>query len=137
MGIECSVCDYFEQATEFVVYVDGESCRFERAERGFADILLALNEVSKDCHDMPAYGVVNNGEVEKAIKEGVWLEIVFGEPKSFREMPFEKLLLEVGEEYSGANLARFHDGVYEGRCFYLSFCNNMQKLYRLIHMLCA
>ena len=81
-------------------------------------------------YEMPAFGVSIDNETRKAMKTGVWLELIYNQSHEYNEMPFEKLLIEINPTFYGFNIIRFHDNMYEGRCYYINLNNiNMQNLY--------
>lgn len=88
-----------------------------------------LSEMLDGCRLMPAFGVALDNEVREAINTGIWLELVYDKEYQFEGMPFDKLLIEVGSDYSGFNVMRHHGGQYEGRCYYVDLVNkNMNEL---------
>lgn len=124
--------DEFNEITEVVLsadeltsYVNGEEKTLNKAS-----VDSILENMMQGSRQMPAFGVALHNEVIEAKKLGVWLELKYDKTIVYDEMPFDRLLIEVGADYTGFNLMRYHDGQYEGRCYYVDLVeNNMQVLY--------
>ena len=86
-----------------------------------------LVEMLNDSNEMPALGVALHDETINALKKGVWLEVCFSKIIHHNEMPFDSLLIEVCEDFSGFNIIRKNNGVYGGRCFYIALKNKTMK----------
>ena len=97
-----------------------------------AEVLKVITDMMNGYHEMPAFGVSLDNETRQAMKQGVWLELKFGEVKSHNGMPFESLVIEVAPNYGGFNIIRQTDGKYEGRCFYVSLDGDMSILYNYL-----
>lgn len=131
---ECcnSICESFDDAVKIATYTNSVYCEYGVDDSEFEKIMDALKNVTRGSRDMPAYGVSLDGEVRVALKSGVWVELTMNGEKTFGEMPFEKLLIQVEPEAMGFNLVRYHNGEYEGRCFYLDLDVSMRELYDTI-----
>ena len=81
---------------------------------------------------MPAFGVSIDELTREDMKNGLWIELCFDGVQSFEAMDFEGLLIKVEKDFHGFNLIRRNNGKYDGRCFYLSLQNSMDKLYEEI-----
>ena len=127
-----NIYEYFTEAEAMIVYDDGQIQEYTKEDSEYALILQALNEISKDAHEMPAYGISLDNETRNALQTNRWLELKFSKTIFHNEMPFDRLLIQIDSEYSGFNLIRHHDNIYEGRCFYLNINNNMYELDKLL-----
>ncbi|MBQ7880561.1 MAG: hypothetical protein IJ358_01800 [Clostridia bacterium] len=97
---------------------------------------ITLNKMLKDSRVMPAFGVSIHNETINAMQKGVWLRLSYDETKWVNGMNFDTLLINVEPKYSGFNIIRRNDGLYEGRCYYIDLANStMQPLYDLINEL--
>lgn len=120
---------YFDEASEIIVTVKGESTTFNKGDEKYEAIILSLKNVTNGAHEMPAFGVSLDKETRKEMQDGTWIELVYNLPKKHNGMPFESLLISVNADYSGFNLIRKVNGKYDGRCFYLDLVNkNMSEI---------
>ena len=94
-----------------------------------SEILPIWEDTLEGHHEMPAYSVALNSDTKEAMRLGLWLELSFTTLQTYNEMPFDKLLIEIQPDWSGFNIIRHHDGIYEGRCYYISL--NNQTLHSL------
>ena len=86
----------------------------------FEKILSAWGETLKEGRQMPAFGVSIDRLTREEMKKGEWVEFIFDGRCEINEMPFEKLLVKVEENYCGFNIIRYNsEGGYFGRCYYL------------------
>ena len=122
------------QSIEYInVYNSGEMRKFSKEDSGFGAVMVAFYEMMDGHHEMPAFGVSIDKEVRVSMAEGVWIEFVFDSTYIHNDMPFERLLINVQEDFSGFNVVRFNNGKYEGRCFYVDLVDKkMNNLYRAI-----
>ena len=110
----------FDNSVSVMVYRDGSSHEFYKGEEGYAKILNGWNELVCDAYDMPAFGVSLDKLTRQEMKSGNWVEFVYDGRCEFNEMPYEKLLVKVEDDYGGFNIIRYlSEGGYCGRCFYL------------------
>jgi len=122
------ILDVLIMAENIKIFVDGEEI-----DEKMSDVKSCIEEMMSKSRLMPAFGVALDGEVKSAREQGVWVEFFYDKTYEFEGMPFDKLLIEVGRDYTGFNIMRNHDGQYEGRCYYVDLVNNnMSKLYELI-----
>lgn len=123
-----SITEVVLSADNIQVYMDGNQKDIDKDQ-----INNLIEQMMKDCRQMPAFGVALDNEVKTARNNGVWIELEYNQKQIYDEMPFDKLLIEVGQDYSGFNIMRHHDGEYEGRCYYVDLVNNnMSTLYDYI-----
>lgn len=123
-----SISNYFDEAKSITIMKNDEKYCYIKGDDKFEEIMSSLLAVTKDSHDMPAYGVSLDSDTKKAIQSGTWVELQFDTTKIFNEMPFDSLLIEVKEDYQGINIIRKNNKTYDGRCFYLNLKSNMKKL---------
>lgn len=128
-----SICNFFTKASKIVTYTNIGKTEYTKGNDKFEALLLALENITNDSHDMPAYGVSLDNEVINATKKGTWIELVFDTTQKYKEMPFDALLINVESESSGFNLIRKHNNKYDGRCFYLNLKENMKELFEVIN----
>ena len=112
--------NYFNQAVEINIYKDNQMYSFKTGEDIFDKILSKINDICEGSIEMPAYGVSLDSDTINAMKKGLWIELDFKKTLTHNDMPFERLLVEINDEFTGINIIRRHDGLYEGRCFYLN-----------------
>jgi len=117
---EAQINNYFNYAVEIIKYEDNHMTIYKSGSEEFERILNILNNSCANAIEMPAYGVSLDNDTREAMKSGVWIELVFKMTYTHNDMPFDRLLIEINEEYTGINIIRRHVGLYEGRCFYLN-----------------
>ena len=127
--------DCFYDASQVIVSVDGQETALIKGDDKYEEVMGALLEITKNSHEMPAFGVSLDDMTREDKKHGVWVELVFDGAMEHNEMPFEALLIYVNKDYQAFNLVRKNNGKYEGRCFHLSLEKNMQKLSDTISLL--
>ena len=128
-----SITDSFDSSVQMVITIENMTTTLEEGDDKFEKILNSLKEITKHSHDMPAFGVSLDDLTREEMQTGMWLELIFDKTYSFNDMPFESLLIKVDKDAYGFNLIRKHNGNYEGRCFYLSIQESMNKLYQEIN----
>ena len=128
------IFEVFDETEIINVYGGGIKTAYSAGEEEYNKILVSWNEMIDGAHDMPAYGVSLNHLTVKELEKNLWVEFDFGRALECNEMPFEKLLVQVGKEYYGFNLIRYtSERGYDGRCFYLDLVGkNMNDLYDLL-----
>ena len=115
-------------ATSITVYKDNSHINFVNGSGEYEKIISAWNELTCDAIQMPAYGVSINDMTVEEKKRGLWVEFNFSSSCTVNELPFEKLLVKVEEEYCGFNLIRYTSPQgYFGRCFYLQLADKTMK----------
>lgn len=127
-----NINDYFVYSNSITIYNNGQVVTFEQDTEQYETIMSAINTICQDSHEMPAFGVSLHNDTIIAIQSGIWLELSFDKEYTHNDMPFSKLLIEVNPDYSGFNIIRYHNNVYDGRCFYINLNNNMSTLYSRI-----
>ena len=125
--VEC-----FDFVQEIKVTLQGEEICLEKGNDKFEVLINTLKEVTNNSHEMPAFGVSIDELTREDMKNGLWIELCFDGVQSFEAMDFEGLLIKVEKDFHGFNLIRRNNGKYDGRCFYLSLQNSMDKLYEEI-----
>ena len=123
-----SILDYFALSQEIVVYNNDKQVTIENESNEFQDIIDVMHDMCLDSHEMPAFGVSLDNETRLAMKSGLWIEFRFDKQYIYSEMPFDRLLISVDAESSGFNIIRYHNDMYEGRCYYLNLNNDMSAL---------
>ena len=128
------ISEYFDSAQTINVYNQGTKTAYSAGGKEYASVLTVWNKMIAGAHEMPAYGVSLNHLTVEEMQKNLWLEFDFGKELLHNEMPFEKLLVNVGKEYYGFNLIRYTSKRgYDGRCFYLDLNGtNTNELYDLL-----
>ena len=116
----------FGASKNVVIYNDGIQHYVSVEEQ--IDIINAMNTMLNNSHETPAFGVSLDHETRDELKKGTWIEFSFGTTQYYNDMPFDSLLIKVVAEDMGFNIIRKHDGIYDGRCYYISLNNNMSIL---------
>ena len=131
------ICDAFEMAESISVYRDGQIERFVCGDATYELILNGFEDMIEGARQMPAFGVSLDNETREAMKKGLWVEFTFKNTLFCNEMPFEKLLVQVNENYQGFNIARYNSSCgYQGRCFFLDLVGGtMNDFYNLLNNL--
>ena len=134
MVIMEEISEVFEQTENINVYNDGVKSVYAAGSDNYETIMSCWKKTIGGAHDMPALGVSLNHLTVKELEKNLWVEFDFGKALVCNEMPFEKLLVQVGKEYYGFNLIRYNsDRGYDGRCFYLDLDGkNMNDFYDLL-----
>lgn len=127
-----SIRNYFADAKSITIIKNDDKFCYTKGDDKFEEILFSLLSVTKNSHDMPAFGVSIDSETKKAIQSGTWIELQFKTTKTFNEMPFDALLIQIEEDYQGINIIRKNNKKYDGRCFYLNLKSNMKHLSDII-----
>lgn len=130
-NMDIQINDYFYKANSITIYNNNIISEFESDSDEFNNILNELINTCQDSHEMPAFGVSLHNDTIEAIKSGLWIELNFNQLKH-REMPFDSLLIQVVEDYTGMNIIRKWNGEYSGRCYYIDINNNMSSLYNCL-----
>ncbi len=79
-----------------------------------------FHSMTADGYEMPALGVSLDAMVKTAMAEGLWLKFDYSRTKTHREMPFDRLAVQLRPEYSGLEFVRGNGGTYSGRDYYYS-----------------
>ncbi|MBR2467861.1 MAG: hypothetical protein IKB42_02340 [Clostridia bacterium] len=95
-------------------------------------VMPHLTELFDRAYFAPALAVVTPKDFEKLIKKGYWVEFCYSRTRTFADMPFDKLIIEIKPKMLGFNILRNYEGQYNGRCFYLNLQNNTTNLYNYL-----
>lgn len=124
---------YFPQITQITIINDNNHIVCDKKSQDI--VINVLQLTTSDSHQMPAYGVSIDHETRECMKSGLWLELYFDSKQIFEDMPFERLLISINPSDMGFNLIRYHDGIYDGRCYHLSLNGTTAQLYdTLLHI---
>ena len=111
------------------IYNDGSVINLARNN----EIVNAFKSLLEGAHEMPALGVALHDEIIESLTRGLWVEFVFGESCCHNGLPYEKLLINIEKEFTGFNIIRYINGVYDGRCFYVDLINkDMTDFYGVV-----
>lgn len=130
-----NLTDSFRVANKMIVSFSGTDYVFEKGNDKFEKVILALEKIVVDSHEMPAFGVSLDEETRKEKNKGIWIELLFDSPCKHDGMDFESLLIKVEKEDYAFNLIRKYNGKYEGRCFHLSLASSTKQLYDAVESL--
>lgn len=124
-----TIQEYLNSFNQAIVIVDNNYVKVEDVDT----LNNVINEMIKDSHTMPAFGVSIHTETLKAIQSGIWLKLQYNGTQMVDDMPFDELLIEINPEFSGFNIIRGNRGIYDGRCFYIDLIDgDMKQLYDFI-----
>ena len=112
--------DVIRSACGVNVIKDGITQSYESTTNEFVELMQEFVNMTKDSHEMPAFGVSLHDSTVEAMKDGLWIEFVFDRTQIHNGMPFESLLINVEKDWMGFNLIRKYNGRYEGRCYYIN-----------------
>lgn len=107
------------RAKELILYSDGGSIAFQAGSSEYKQIMDAWSRMTEHARQMPAFGVSIDELTRKEMGTGIWLEFIFPEELQSNDLSFDSLLIEVRGEYSGFNMIRNRQGLYQGRCIYV------------------
>lgn len=125
-----SIYNYFIVCDNMCVVYD--NIKYDLNNNNVDIIKSELIHMCINSHEMPALGVSIHSETIETIKTGVWLIFKYNNTKYHNEMPFDELLISVNPEDCGFNIIRGNNGIYDGRCYYISLDNNMSSLYNVL-----
>lgn len=134
MFITAELNDIVESSESINIYNNGDMTVYSQNDEPYNQVIAEWLDMTENAHEMPAFGVSINKATREEMKSGLWVEFVFDKPQSHNEMPFEKLLVKVEQEWQGFNIIRYNsnDG-YSGRCFYYDLVGkNMSQFYDLL-----
>ena len=125
--------DIIDSCSSVIIYRDDVSRQFDNGDENYNAILQGWNNMTSCAIEMPAYCVSIDKLTREQIKNGNWVEFIFDGVCEFNSMPFEKLLVQVEDNYCGFNLIRYtsNEG-YSGRCFYLQLHNGNMSGFNMI-----
>ena len=122
----------FGCVTKMEVIIENNKTVITKDNKRFDNILDTLKRITEHAHDMPAFGVSLDNLTKEEMKKGTWLELKFDNTYEYNYMPFDSLLIKIEKDIYGFNLIRGNNGIYEGRCFYLSLNGSMNDLYEIM-----
>lgn len=125
----------FRVANKMIVSFSGTDYVFEKGNDKFEKVILAIEKIVVDSHEMPAFCVSIDEETRKEKTKGIWIELLFDSPCKHDGMDFESLLFKVEENNYAISLIRKYNGKYEGRCFHLSLASSTKQLYDAVESL--
>ena len=106
------------------ILIDGKDIQFDNQE-----LRLQLSNMLIDCKPMPALGVSLHNETIEAINNGIWIMLIYNTKQMVDDMCFDELLIKVEKDFSGFNIIRGNNNVYDGRCYYVNLNKTMLSLY--------
>lgn len=125
-----NISRYFPQITQIIIINDNNHIVCDKKSQDC--VINALQLIALDSRQMPAYGVSIDHETRECMKSGLWLELYFDGEQIFEDMPFERLLISVNPSDMAFNLIRYHDDIYDGRCYHLSLSGTTAQLYNTL-----
>ncbi len=137
MGVPMMIMSFFHAydalpfASDYNVLIDGKTIELTVDEK--EQLRTQVELLLEKSHTMPAFGVVTQDIYQESIKDGFYVSIKFDNIVTINELPFDELVFGVNKGHSGFNLLRGIDGVFEGRCIYISLEDgNMDELYNFV-----
>lgn len=128
-----NLIDSFGHYQSLIVTINNEQVELEKGDDKAEKIIQTLVKITEHSHEMPAFGVSIDNLTREDMKQGLWVELRFDNVCRYEGMDFEGLLINVGNNDFGFNLIRMNNGIYDGRCFYLSLSQSTKELYNLIN----
>lgn len=134
VNVSMEINEVFDYTKEINVYNDGNKTSYCVGDKPFEEIMVSWNALLEGSHPMPALGVSINKETVREMQKGLWVEFGFDEVLEANGLPFEKLLVNVSQDYYGFNLIRYNTrGGYDGRCLYIDLVGrNMTNFYNVV-----
>lgn len=123
----------FDDCQKIIIYDNGKQKEFAKDTKEYDKILQLWQIAVNSGYEMPAYGVSLDKETRKDLESGFYMEFIFDETKTHNEMPYDALLIKLMQNQGGYQLIRLHDGIYEGRCFYININEINNDLYDYIN----
>ena len=84
-----------------------------------AQLQQQVVQLFEGSHTMPAFGVMFDDMYHEAIQKGTYVSLKFGRVFEVNELPFDELVFQVSPDWSGFNLFRGMNGIFQGRCIYI------------------
>lgn len=122
----------FDECGKIKIYKDGKTKFIEKDSPEFNEIIRQWEIDCNGGYEMPAYYVSLHNETVEEMKSGLFVEFLFDETMHHNEMPFDSLVLKLGQNQYGYTLIRHHDGLYEGRCYHLQRLEPNNELYNIV-----
>lgn len=114
--------------------VDGKEIVLEEDQK--AQLEQQIADLFEDSHTMPAFGVIFGNDFETLTQNGTFVSLKFERVFEVNGLPFDELVFQVCSDWTGFNLFRGMNGVFEGRCIYIDLVNkDMSALYNFINAL--
>ena len=125
-----SVQSSFASSEQIEIINEGRSVIFDKGTDEYYSILFEFEKMIYGSHQMPAFGVSLDSLTREEMKKGLWVRFIFDGVNYNGDLPFESLLIQVVDDYSGFNVIREYEGKFDGRCFYIDLVNNtMDEFY--------
>lgn len=125
--------DVLPYVTSTSLLVDGQIVEMTQDEQqSLQEQVAALFE---DSRTVPAFGVVFDEMYKEEIKSGTYISLRFPQIMEVNELPFDELVFKIESDWTGVNLYRGINGVFNGRCIYLDFDKDMSEIHDFIHNL--
>lgn len=125
MTIQTTLCN-----PEKVIIIQ-DNQYYEVDDEQFKQYQEILQNLLKNSHDMPAFGVSLDQETKKAMQSGAWLQLTYPTAQEVNGLPFDTLLIELRPNDSGFNIIRGNNAIYDGRCFYIDLVDTtLTSLYK-------
>ncbi|MDE6583250.1 MAG: hypothetical protein K2K31_01185 [Clostridia bacterium] len=125
--------DVLPYVTSTSLLVDGQIIEMTLDEQQtLQEQVASLFEGSKT---MPAFGVIFDEMYKEEITSGTYISLRFPQLVQVNGLPFDEIVFKVESDWTGVNLYRGINGVFNGRCIYIEFDKNMNEIYNFIHNL--
>ena len=123
---------HISRCNSISIIYNGNTTTFNKDSHDYTIILDSIMDTMLDSHEMPALGVSIDSETRAALQNGMYIELNYKKMYKYLDMPFEKLLFTVDPHDCGINIIRYHDGKYDGRCYYLNLNHDMSNIYNVV-----
>lgn len=131
--VSADIYEAINTCKKIETHINGEIITHDSNSAEFDEILSQMDIMLEGSREMPAFGVSLDNETKDAIKEGVWLKLIYDKTYAHNEMPFDSLLIQIEKDWTGFNIYRGNNGIYEGRCFYIDLVeSDMSDLFELV-----
>lgn len=126
--------DLMNEVSSINIYNDNVVTTLQNNDIEFNLLIGITKDLLKGYYETPAFGVALNNETLNELKKGMHIEFVFDKTFVHNELTFEKLLVNINQDFTGFNIIRYHNNKYDGRCFYINLKNkNMKNLYKYLN----
>lgn len=133
-NMEMELQDYLSKVEKIIVFKNSNKHTFLISDNEYSLLMTELKYLFQDAREMPALGVSLDDMTRTEMKAGNWIELIFNETLSHNGMFFDGWLINVVSDFTGFNIIRKNNNLYDGRCFYVDLMNNktMQGLDSII-----
>ena len=114
-----------KSATSIIIINNNQTYQVDNCAEKLIDLL-------DQSYTTPSYVTANHPDITRAKEKGLWIEISFESRMSFKDLPFDRLLINLKPKYTFLNIFRCVDDKYTGKCFNFNLATNTTNLYKEI-----